>query len=77
MVVCGAISGDHAERHCLFFHILTNFHSVLSGHIARDGNLGLQQLLWHVNKNQMSVKTPLCKYFLSALKNSAGTEEWS
>ena len=66
---------DHVGRHGLFFVILTNFHSILSEHKAPDDNVNTRLLLWPVNKSQMSAK--LCKYFLSAPKNSPSVERWS
>ena len=47
---------DHVGRHGLFFVILTNFHSILSEHKARDDNVNTRLLFWPVNKSQMSAR---------------------
>ena len=54
---------DHVGRHGLFFVILTNFHSILSEHKARDDNANTQLLLWPVNKSQMSVRLKCANIF--------------
>ena len=60
MVARGAISDRPcwASRpgHGLFFVILTNFHSILSEHKARDDNVNTRLLLWPVNKSHMSAR---------------------
>ena len=62
---------DHVGHHSLFFVKLTNLHSILSEHKAREDNVITLLLPWSVNKSQM------CKYFLSTPKNSPSAERWS
>ena len=47
---------DHVGRHGLFFVKLTNLHSILSEHKARDDNFITLQLPWPVNKSQISAR---------------------
>ena len=47
---------DHVGRHGLFFVKLTNLHSILSEHKARDDNVITLLLQWPVNKSQMSAR---------------------
>ena len=57
MDACGAIS----DRPCwasrfIFFVKLTNLHSILSEHKAREDNVITLLLPWSVNKSQMSAR---------------------
>ena len=60
---------DHVGHHGLFFVKLTNLHSILSEHKAREDNVITLLLPWSVNKSQMSA-SQMCKYFLSTPKYS-------
>ena len=62
---------DHVGLHSLSFVKLTNLHSILSEHKAREDNVITLLLPWSVNKSQM------CKYFLSTPKNSPSVERRS
>ena len=59
---------DHVGRHGLFFIILTNFHSTLSEHKARDDNVNTRLLLWPVNTSQMSTRLKCATIFYRLLK---------
>ena len=60
----------------VYFVILTNFYSILLEHKAPDNNVNTRLLLWPVNKSNER-QTQLCKYFLTAPKNSPSAERWS
>ena len=59
---------DHVGRHCLFFDKLTNLHSILSKHKAREDNVITLLLPWSVNKSQMSARLKCANISYQLLK---------
>ena len=68
---------DHVGRHGLFFVKLTNLHSILSEHKAREDNVITLLLPWSVNKSQMSARLKCANISLTTPKNSPSAERWS
>ena len=59
---------DHVGRHGLFFVKLTNLHSILSEHKAREDNVITLLLPWSVNKSQMSTRLKCANISYQLLK---------
>ena len=67
-----------SNRPCgLFFVRLSNLHSILFEHKARDDNIITLLLPWPCKQESNERQTHMCKYFLSAPKNSPSAERWS